>query len=188
MKRIMSVLALSAVVVGSLAAAGQSAHASERSEYEITISNPTGTTIRFEIKWGAEGEWESCSLPPGKKWELGSDNGEPTIRFNAGYVAGKMVSKSYNLGNEASYVFRFSRDGRSLDLYLDKTLVETQLPPSAFPPAPAPSTRDPESLPPDAVILPAAPSTQPRPQQKVTPQGNFGPVLPYMTPEQARAR
>ena len=123
MKTILSVLILSSIVVGSLVASGQSARADAAGDHINTITNPTRTTIRYQVKWGVQGQWRSFSLTPGQSTTLGADGAASAIRFNAGMQAGKIVSKVYNLQQDVGYVFRLSADGRSLDLYPEDVIV-----------------------------------------------------------------
>ena len=97
------------------------------------ISNRTGVTIPYEIKWASNGNWESFSLRTGfirVHWSTGQQilSGYPRIRFD--HIAGdqEVTYRTYSLetvefsGNNDHapiYHFQYNRLGNMLDLFRD---------------------------------------------------------------------
>lgn len=100
-------LALLAAVAGLALAGGTTA--------AVVIHNPTGNTIRYQLKTG-DGDWQSKSLPPHTKVAhhllLTGHDSPPTYYVRFDWIAGdgQVTYKSYKL---TPYTVSDSRNGRA---------------------------------------------------------------------------
>lgn len=131
-------LGLLALAVGFTPASARAADPGERGGF--VIHNPTGVTIRYQVKWGEKGEWKSHTLESGYKFEHthGLNNGKappPYVRFDNTGGDGKVTNTVQHMkfGRRVTtvnghtnkvlsdgmwhYEFKYAKDGRNLGLY-----------------------------------------------------------------------
>ena len=103
------------------------------------IRNPTGVTIRYQIRWSNTNDWQSSTLETGfimthRSSGQNIPSGYPKIRFD--HIAGDhVVTYRYytlesvqfreNANNVPTYYFQYNRWGDRLDLYRDVAAAPT---------------------------------------------------------------
>ena len=117
MKTFMTAAVLFAVTVGSLLPFERTANASDTRarEFEVAIHNATRFYLDYQI-WDG-GRWMERWLEPGSQGIEENFAGPITVRVQV--VPGSY--KVHKLQRGKAYVFRASKDGRSLGLYLDES-------------------------------------------------------------------
>jgi hypothetical protein len=120
----------------SLLAGGAKAEAANHYA-AVDIRNPSNVTVYYSFRWGESSEWQSSWVGPNQvrthfyAYDYPDQNASPTPQIRFHYNPGQTIPdyKVYDLqayavpvqvaGIGKVYRFRYSWDGRFLDLYKD---------------------------------------------------------------------
>jgi hypothetical protein len=97
----------------------------------FSLTNSTGTTIRYQVRWGNQNAWKPMTLESGRvmthSHPLSAERRAPTpyVRFDKiGGDGAAITLKEYRMGFHAvggggepkKFVFRYAPNGRDLDV------------------------------------------------------------------------